>query len=94
MEMSYTNISYVIEHIIKRCRAEGKILGLPTRVKETGMKGAVPMLTEVNDIMHSVKDGIDCFILSVETATGMYYEESILSIRYIIEEAERQIDYI
>lgn len=30
MEMSHTNISYVIEHIMKRCKTEGKVIGLPT----------------------------------------------------------------
>jgi pyruvate kinase len=94
MEISFNSIAYAIPHIMKRCHVEGKFIGIPTRVKETGLKGAVPMLTEVNDIMCSVDDGIDCFILSIETAVGDFYVESIMSIKYVIEEAERHIDFI
>lgn len=57
------------------------------------MRGAVPQLAEVNDITQNVYDGIDQFILSVETAKGQFFQETIMSVKFIIEEAEKQIDY-
>lgn len=57
------------------------------------MKGAIPMLAQVNDITSNIFDGIDSFMLSVETAKGDFYKESVKSVKYIIEEAERQVDF-
>jgi pyruvate kinase len=62
-------------------------------VRETGLKGAIPLLNEVNDIIQAVASGIDCLVLSHETAVGDFFEESIYLCRKIVEEAERQIDY-
>jgi len=57
------------------------------------MKGSVPMLAQVNDITSNIFDGIDSLMLSVETAKGDFYKESVKSVQYIIEEAERRIDF-
>lgn len=94
MELGFQHLNYIQQHIVKKCKAESKMLGLPTRVRETGMKGSIPLLYEVNDIIQAVVSGIDSIVLSVETAIGEFYEESIHSCRQVIEEAESQIDYV
>jgi pyruvate kinase len=53
------------------------------------MKGAIPMLAEVNDITRSVFDGIDSLVICFETCKGDFFTETIKSVKYIILEAER-----
>jgi len=89
IELNFTYINSIFQHILKKCKAASKMVGLPTHVDEPGLKGASPVLSRVNDIIQSVNEGLDCLILSAETAQGEYYEESVSSARFIIEEAER-----
>ena len=50
MEMDFTNISFAFKYVLKLCKTYGKIFSTPTQVTESGIKGAIPMLSQVNDI--------------------------------------------
>ena len=61
---------------------------------ETMINSLQPSRSEVVDIYNAVMDGIDCLILSPETAIGKYYIEATNVLSMICFEAEKHIDYI
>ena len=54
----------------------------------------IPTRSEVVDISNAVYDGIDCLILSPETAIGTFYEQATSTMSHICYEAEQHINYV
>ena len=52
-----------------------------------------PQRAESSDIAIAVLDGVDCFMLGEETATGEFPVETVTMLSKICAEAERCMDY-
>lgn len=70
LSMNLQDVVYVQKFIIKKCNAVGKPVILSTQILESMVNSLLPTKSEVTDISNSVTDGVDCLILSPETAIG------------------------
>ncbi|MCD6458893.1 MAG: pyruvate kinase [Thermoproteales archaeon] len=78
------------DRIIKTSRSYGKPVILATQIMESMTENPMPTRSEVLDVMHAVREGVDALLLAGETAIGKYPVESVSWLRKIIIKAEEK----
>ena len=74
--------------IIALASASGKPAVIATQLLESMIESHTPTRAEVSDISNSVFDGVDCLMVTGETAMGKYPVEVIKTLNQIISETE------
>ena len=77
--------------IIALASASGKPAVIATQLLESMIESHTPTRAEVSDISNSVFDGVDCLMVTGETAMGKYPVEVIKTLNQIISETEGSI---
>ena len=78
------------EEIVETARAYGKPVVLATQIMESMIENPVPTRSEVLDIVHAVREGVDALMLAGETAVGKYPVESVAWLCKIVAKAEEE----
>ena len=76
------------KEIISLARENGKPVVIATQLLESMIDSHTPTRAEVSDISNSVFDGVDCLMVTGETAMGKYPVEVIKTLNQVISETE------
>lgn len=76
------------KEIISLSRENGKPVVIATQLLESMIDSHTPTRAEVSDISNSVFDGVDCLMVTGETAMGKYPVEVIKTLDQVISETE------
>ena len=76
------------KEIISLASTNGKPVVIATQLLESMVDSHTPTRAEVSDISNSVFDGVDCLMVTGETAMGKYPVEVIKTLNQVITETE------
>lgn len=89
VECPIETIPVIQKQIIRTCRAQGKPVIVATQMLESMIEAPFPTRAEVSDIATAVYDGVDCVMLSAETAAGKFPREAVNMMNNIIAQVEK-----
>lgn len=88
IETSYSKVPIVQKSIIKKCKAAAKPVIVATQMLESMVNNPIPTRAEVTDVASAVMDGVDCVMLSEESAMGKYPIKTVRAMSDIIRSVE------
>ena len=80
------------KEIIEHANVHGKPVVIATQLLESMVKSHTPTRAEVSDIANAIFDGVDCLMVTGETAMGKYPIEVIKTLKQVIFETESSSD--
>ncbi|MDF1781956.1 MAG: pyruvate kinase [Alcanivoracaceae bacterium] len=89
VEIGDAELVGVQKHIIRRARQLDRFVITATQMMESMISNPQPTRAEVSDVANAVLDGTDAVMLSAETATGSFPEQTVRAMDRIILGAER-----
>ena len=89
VEISLESVPSTQKRVIDICRIEDTPVLIATQMLESMTNNPVPTRAEVTDVYQAVNDGADAVMLSGETAVGNYPAETVMMMKKIIAESEK-----
>jgi pyruvate kinase len=92
VEMKAEEVPPVQKQIIRLCNQTGTPVITATQMLDSMINNPRPTRAEASDVANAVLDGSDALMLSGETASGAYPEESVRTMARIIQLIENQYE--
>ncbi len=89
VELPPEDVPSIQRQIVRECRAQGKPVIVATQMLESMITSPTPTRAETSDVATAVYDGVDAVMLSAESASGGFPEESVAMMDRIIRRVER-----
>lgn len=93
VELPVEKLPPIQRRLISICRKFHKPVVVATQMLESMIKSPVPTRAEVTDVANAVYEGVDAVMLSAESASGDYPQESVIMMRKVIESVESDPSY-
>jgi pyruvate kinase len=94
VEMPLEKVPGIQKQITRAARRAGKPVVVATQMLESMITAPTPTRAEVSDVATAVFEGADAIMLSAESASGAYPEESVATMDRIAAEVERDPNYV
>lgn len=89
VELPPEDVPSIQRQIVRECRGQGKPVIVATQMLESMITTPTPTRAETSDVATAVYDGVDAVMLSAESASGGFPEESVAMMDRIIRRVER-----
>lgn len=83
IEIPREQVPVVQKILIRKARAQRKLVITATQMLETMIKNPVPTRAEVSDIANAIFDGTDAVMLSEESAMGLFAKDAVAMMRSV-----------
>ena len=93
VEVPLEEVPVLQKKMIRMAARKGKICVTATQMLDSMMKNPRPTRAESTDVANAIYDGTTAIMLSGETASGAYPEESVRTMARIAERTENDINY-
>ncbi|HQB32656.1 MAG TPA: pyruvate kinase, partial [Erysipelotrichaceae bacterium] len=93
VEVSLQLVPVYQKNIIRTANRGGKPVIIATHMLESMVSNPRPTRAEASDVANAIFAGVDCIMLSAETATGEYPVEAVATMTKIAKECEKEFDY-
>lgn len=94
VELPLEDVPLIQKRIIEKCKAAARPVITATQMLESMTEVYRPTRAEVNDVANAILDGTDAVMLSAETASGLFPEESVAVMHRVALKAETGLDYL
>jgi pyruvate kinase len=91
VETSPEDVPVIQKKIIQAANRKAKVVITATQMLDSMIENPRPTRAEASDVANAIFDGTDAVMLSGETASGKYPEESVRMMSAIVLEAEKSV---